>query len=196
MGSDKRSVATDALETLGTLIDDTQKRDAIHLAVAPVVAGEPLRPGDHITVTDGVATATEVGEGLGIVDPFLSGKVFTGQRFWFVLYPRTVQSLRHVWTHPAFPDTPSVGVDRAASESWLREFCRRSDCPDYETVMEAIQGVFVADDHDHGGSIDDDYLFFRGSDAHGEIPPEFWTHAEIVLGKRLANKPTHFSCSC
>ena len=43
MGSDKRSVATDALETLGTIIDDTQKRDAIHLAVEPVVAGERLQ---------------------------------------------------------------------------------------------------------------------------------------------------------
>lgn len=30
--NDKRSVFTDALETLGTIIDDTQKRDAIHLA--------------------------------------------------------------------------------------------------------------------------------------------------------------------
>ncbi len=34
--SDKRSVATDALATLGTIIDETAKRDAIHLAVIPM----------------------------------------------------------------------------------------------------------------------------------------------------------------
>jgi hypothetical protein len=45
--SNARSVATDALATLGTIIDDTQKRDAIHIAVEPVIAGERLRPGDH-----------------------------------------------------------------------------------------------------------------------------------------------------
>lgn len=37
---DKRSVSTDALETLGTIIDDRAGRDAIHLAVEPVHAGE------------------------------------------------------------------------------------------------------------------------------------------------------------
>ena len=69
---DRRSVATDALETLGTLIDDTQKRDAIHLAVEPVIAGQNLDPGDHITVEGGVAYLTKKGEGLGLLDPLLA----------------------------------------------------------------------------------------------------------------------------
>jgi hypothetical protein len=103
---DNRSVSTDALATLGTIIDASQKRDAIHLAVEPVVAGESLMPGDHITVEDGIATATETGAGLGIVDPFLKGRVRKGERFWFVMYPRMVHSLRHVWSHPAFVDEP------------------------------------------------------------------------------------------
>ena len=50
MKKDKRSVVTDALETLGNIIDDTCKRDAIHLAVEPCIAGEVLSPGDHIGV--------------------------------------------------------------------------------------------------------------------------------------------------
>lgn len=69
--SDKRSVATDALETLGTIIDDKQKRDAIHLAVMPVIAGVVLPPGMHVSATNGVAMPAVPGEGLGIVDPFL-----------------------------------------------------------------------------------------------------------------------------
>ena len=36
------TVATDALATLGTIIDETAGRDAIHLAVEPAVAVEKL----------------------------------------------------------------------------------------------------------------------------------------------------------
>ena len=101
---DKRSVSTDALATLGTILNHGEKRDAIHLAVEPVVAGQFMHPGDHINVVNGIATRCEEGKGLGIVDPFIIGNVKEGQRFWFVMYPRQVTSLRHVWAHPAFPD--------------------------------------------------------------------------------------------
>jgi hypothetical protein len=43
--SDKRTVHTDALETLGNIIGPQEKRDAIHLAVCPVIAQEQLLPG-------------------------------------------------------------------------------------------------------------------------------------------------------
>lgn len=202
--SDKRSVATDALETLGTIIDAQAKRDAIHLAVEPVIAGVVLPPGMHISVTDGVAMPAIPGEGLGIVDPFLLRPVKMGERFWFVMYPRTVTSLRHVWAHPAFPDVattetiaelvpPAIRtlrdqLSKDSSERWLREFCESSDCPSYERVMAAIV--------DADWSWDDDHLHFDGSDAHGDIPPEFWAHVEIVLGRKIDKKPSHFSCSC
>lgn len=203
MSADKRTVATDALETLGTIIDDKQKRDAIHLAVEPVIAGQVLSPGMHITVENGVAFRTEEGEGLGIVDPFLTQKVKKGERFWFVMYPRQVHSLRHVWTHPAFADeagTRATSISKVDSERWLREFCQSSDCPDYQVVMELIdKGTLASRDeeyYDVGGRIDEDYLHFSGLDAHGAIPPEFWVHAENVLGRKLEFHPPHFSCSC
>src|ERR1041385_3217026 len=99
--TDKRSVFTDALETLGTIIDENQKRDAIHLAVEPMVAKEYLKPGEHVTA-DGVSCIPYRKHSVGIVDPFLEKTVQPGERFWLVLYPRTIKSLRHVWEHPAF----------------------------------------------------------------------------------------------
>jgi len=195
---DKRSVTTDALETLGKIIGPNEKRDAIHLAVEPVTAGTFLNPGQHIAVKDGVAYPTGVGKGLGIVDPFLAGPVETGQRFWFVMYPRMVHSLRHVWTHPSFTDEPEqvllpasqniVDGRKEASERWLQDFCATSDCPGYHSVMGWIENK--------GDWSDDEYMHFDGMDAHGEIPLEFWHHVEVVLGRPIKNRPTYFSCSC
>lgn len=95
---DKRSVSTDALETLGNIIDFTQKRDAIHIAVEPTCAKVILRPGEHVGV-DGSKDNP-----VGIVDPFLRRPVMAGEYFWLLVYPRQINSLRHVWTHPSFID--------------------------------------------------------------------------------------------
>jgi hypothetical protein len=98
---------------LGTLIGDgDRRRDAVHVAVAPVTAGETLRPGQHVGFTPPgqteVVGLVEPGRSVGLVDPYLTDDVQPGQRFWLFLYPNTVTSLRHVWTHPAF--APKVPV--------------------------------------------------------------------------------------
>ena len=107
-----RTPSTDALETLGMIHFKPEHRDAIHLAVAPVKCGElPLLPGQRIGIINGVAypAGYMVAEGKvpyhGIVDPFLPNVTLEhGQSFWFVMAPRMVTSLRHVWSHPEFPD--------------------------------------------------------------------------------------------
>lgn len=104
MSVDKRKVSTDALETLGTIIDNTAGRDAIHLAVEPSVAGEILYAGQHIGYVNGKAT-TKAKKKVGIVDPFIIGPVPEGSMFWLVVFPRQITSLRHVWTHPDFEES-------------------------------------------------------------------------------------------
>jgi hypothetical protein len=198
---DKRSVTTDALETLGQVISVNEKRDAIHLAVEPTVAQEKLYPGQHVS-----ADGRNGKPCVGIVDPFLEGPVFPGQRFWLVVYPRQIHSLRHVWTHPAFPDAPElvdVTARKRASEEWLRDFCKHADCPDYDTVLAAAIGdhVAVVDAEsygDHAYKNDGEYLIFLGRDAHSEIPPQFWDHVEVVTGRIIphAKRARSFSCSC
>lgn len=105
--TDSRTVATDALETLGTVIDETQKRDAIHLAVVPVKAITRVYPGQHVTAI-GDPSPVFKSELVGIVDPFLTEPVFPDQWFWLVIYPRKITSLRHVWSHPSFPEEVKV----------------------------------------------------------------------------------------
>lgn len=195
MSGDKRVVTTDALETLGTIHAALQKRDAIHLAVEPVIAGERLRPGDHINVMDGTAYAADVGAGLGIVDPFLKAPVKRGERFWFVMYPGMVHSLRHVWTHPAFTDEPVVGIPgdvidaKATSMAWIQDFAD-------ECGMSARAMIDAAREHLHGG----DYHII-GNDTPSRVYDDndkFWEHYEIVTGEKVPSdkRETFISCSC
>ena len=91
---------------LGSLVDAYERRrDAIHIAVAPVTAMERLNPGQRVRLTDGGqqdgVVATDY-DAIGIVDPFLLEPVDRGQRFWLFLNPNTITGLRHIWTHPAF----------------------------------------------------------------------------------------------
>lgn len=92
---------------IGKIITTNEKRDAIHIAVAPVVAAHDLLPGQHIGFDrHGKATADPedlVGDHIGIVDPFLDEPVLTDEKFWIFLYPNTVMGLRHDWVHPSFP---------------------------------------------------------------------------------------------
>jgi hypothetical protein len=119
MSAEKRSVSTDALEVLGTVINGKNVgRDAIHLAVEPVVAGQLIYPGNHVgKLPDGSFGVTGNSKKLGIVDPFLTAPLKKGDQFLLVLYPRQITSLRHVWASPDFPeDTPKVQEEKDNSE--------------------------------------------------------------------------------
>lgn len=187
---DKRQVHTDALETLGMLIDETAERDAIHLAVLPVVADNDLKPGEHIGLTkDGLATKY-ASNFIGIVDPFLKDLVKKGERFWMVIYPREITSLRHVWTHPAILEQYNRETKVNESKRWLENFAKEWDV-DYGCLVSSI----VNENRWRG----DEYLTVFDSDIHGQIPEEFWHHVKIVFDIDVSNDrviPTYFSCSC
>ena len=187
MSTAKHKAQTDALDALGSIIDDTVGRDAIHLAVEPCVAGEPLQPGQHIGITQGHAYKEDC-KMLGIVDPFLKNPVGTGERFLMILYPRTITSLRHVWTHPDFLDANPPTGDKKASVLWLRMWCETHDCPSYDIVIKRIRD----------GDFEGDRFYFDGRDAHDSIPDLFWDHAEVVVGREIqkADRTEEFSCSC
>ncbi|MFT4064338.1 hypothetical protein [Paraburkholderia sp.] len=216
--ADKRSVHTDALATLGTIIGPSEARDAIHLAVEPVVAGVDLEPGDDVFLDKGEAffrSSTGEPETVGIVDPFLRGKVRRGERFWLVVYPRQITSLRHVWTHPSFdavPDLPapvklvtaiaddwgsvvapaalekpSFDMERAEAETRLKQFADEIGASLEELIERAT-------DHAEAG----DY-WVEGDRFEGQsIPSTFWNDYETYTGRKVKadNRDNFFSCFC
>lgn len=86
---------------LGKLLGSDAKRDATHVAVAPVIAHATLNPGEHVGVNCGKTSRAHVR--VGIIDPFLTELVKPGERVWLFMYPKTITDLRHDWSHPSFP---------------------------------------------------------------------------------------------
>ena len=198
--TDKRSVSTDALATLGTIIKDGG-RDAIHLAVEPIIAGESLMPGSNIGISGGKAYIAGDGiKALGIADPFLQSMINQGEKFWLIVYPRQITSLRHVWEHPDFESKVlEPKKDTQYSEQWLRNWCNNTDdAPTYEDLIGVMTDGEVSESEGYGQrwSNEGDYLLSRGCDASGEIPLEVWIHVEAVTGRKLSSYPSYFSCTC
>jgi len=97
----------DVISLIGkTLPADENRRDAIHIPVVPVIAAEPLQPGQHVGfVIKGerkIVAARDPADCIGIIDPFLKEPVLGGSRVFLFVYPNTITSLRHVWSHPSF----------------------------------------------------------------------------------------------
>ncbi len=204
--ADNRSVSTDALETLGSIIDETQARDAIHLAVEPVIAAEKLYPGQDVGFKEGGVGISN--KPVGIVDPFLRGIVHPGQRFWLVVYPRQITSLRHVWTHPDFEETKEGRVvvneyhgslsekstinteledKKEESKIWIAGYANKVGMK-YDELLE------LADDNLKDGSFET-----GGSEWEGlSTDEEFWDHYEVVRGVKvkLSDRGDFFNCSC
>lgn len=201
MAADKRSTHTDALETLGTVLRSDEARDAIHLAVEPVVAGQRLKRGEHVgfDATGKVVKAGTKVKALGIVDPFLTCDVEQGERFWLVVYPREITSLRHVWAHPDFPVVPEVAKEAAIltevqrSINWIENYAD-SFPMSYDTLMIAAD-EWVSSQRKGGWG---EYLCLGGL-LEGEcVSDEFWPHYEIVRGETVEedHRGSFFTCSC
>ncbi len=83
-------------------------RDAIHVAVVPVRAGDDLMPGEHVGLDINKDARTGKGvEHIGVVDPFGRDVIEKGTWFWLMMYPGIVTDLRHNWNHPALEDETS-----------------------------------------------------------------------------------------
>ncbi len=192
------TVHTDALATLGTVIDGTQGRDAIHLAVEPVIAAERLTPGQNVgLLSNGTASAfAEIK--VGIVDPFVTRLVQPGERFWLVVYPRKITSLRHVWSHPAFDDVPEVVADKEASDVRIaraRATIQMQADNHGITYDEMLEG---AKDHAENGAYMVEGGRWEGEGIYNDAAKDFWDAYEIVTGRTVDedDRGGIFSCSC
>lgn len=165
---------------LGSLIPatDTPKRDAIHVAVVPVIcADETIKVGQRIGLVKGsLDQATKKGVIIGVADPYLLNPIKRGERFWMYMLPQTVTNLRHDWDHPAFVaplDSPIPPVKTKAdfAREWIEKYAEEVGLS-YARLTSAAENFLESGDtisQDSGDSVSD----------------EFWTKYEIVRRKEI-----------
>lgn len=105
------------------------------------------------------------------------------------------------------PLVASIWSEKGASAVvWLRDLHMTCDCPEFRAIFAAATDHHEENDVGSGGPYDDyyisrnedGYLYFGGTDAHGEIPESFWDYVELASGKKIPNRDraSYFSCSC
>jgi hypothetical protein len=190
---------SETITTMGKILpaDHQQGRDAIHIAVMPVVASCTMRPGEPVSL-QGYASDEAVYDNsdnyLGIVDPFLAVSVQKGQKFWLFLRPGTISGLRHEWTHPMIKpqsanEPPAVVDEMEDHEAWLRDFASRWSMSYHDMIAAAKEGTYTT-----AGGMD-----FGKYDLGPGEENLFWTHMEGLTGLKFDdNHKENFgwSCSC
>lgn len=183
---------------LGQIITDHDaQRDAIHIAVVPLIAGVGgLWAALRVRLKYGSAEVALPGDynedAIGIVDPFLPLGVVVkeGQQFWCFLFPGTITGMRHHWKHPAFEKVATIHSEH---EKWLREFSDKWNF-DFEELIEA--GTGTSDDRRvtaHGRNLRDK------TDLDAGDYELFWRHLEAFVDQSFNQSHREglsWSCDC
>lgn len=177
---------------LGRILDETAQADAIHVAVAPVRTACSVSPGEHVGFAfdgDTEHVSPQAHQKIGIIDPFLPGKVAARQRVYLFLYPYTVTSLRHTWVHPAFVAQRAEArlQEVQAAEEWLTGLAR--ECAlSYPEFLQALRDFRQTGER-----------FCLGTDT----PDRCWQDAEmmwryygVVTGDVFCSDSCAFRCAC
>lgn len=185
---------SDAQQTLGQfLTDEHTERDAIHIALLPVIAGEDVSPGQTLRFAYGSTSRVlrceehynDVKDIVGIADPFIKGwDIPAGTRFWMFMLPNTVTGMRHEWKHPAVDDRPATTENE--HELWLRQYAE-SNSFDYDELIACL-------------TAGDGYVCSRGVDNDAQGPSsDVWEHFEALKGNKYDAKHRDgvaYTCSC
>ena len=190
VGPTKTRIKEMAMESLklGSIITTRQKRDAIHIAVVPVVAAVTLRRGDWVRMSGGRAILAAFGEpeAAGVVDPYLNVEhVEVLHTFWLYLKPGSITALRHDWDHPAFPKESKANLEELEkSKVWVEKYAA-SVCLSYETIMTAADNWCIRGEE-----------YYSPATEYKYVPEEFWYHYEVIRGAKVASheRDNFFSC--
>ena len=183
------------IKSIGKKLNGNEHRDAIHVAIMPVMAAEQLQAGDWVSFVYGTTNQVKHCNPaydltpIGVVDPFFTEhyRIEKGTWVWLFLTPGTITGLRHEWTHPEI-DNQQPAKDE--HERWLREFADR--------------WRFVYDDMIESASSTDGYITAQGIDLHsaeelGEDHNLFWQHLEAMTGSKFDTEHRgkfQWSCTC
>ena len=182
-------MSEEVLKSVGSILRDPVERDAVHFALAPVIAAHKMDAGDHVGLNES-GEASEEFAPIGIIDPFLTSAVKKGQRCWLFLYPGSIKSLRHEWTHDAFKHPGRTAKD--ASEAWMRRWAVENMGDDYYDGDGKRPDEDAYSDAIRAGH---DLNIGPYESARDSINDEWWGHWENITGCK-GQRGEYFSCAC
>ncbi len=184
-------------DQLGKLIEGEACRDAIHIAIAPVIAAGDILPGQEIGF-DACGGVSHDAKPVGIADPFLDEPIHKGQKFYVLLFPNTITGITHQWQHPAFAEQEeNKSSDHAESKMWLMAFAKTIEISYSELLEAAKTWIRTSEDSEWGG----DHYVFRNQtpDECYQQLEEMWKHLKNIneFEVPLRVMEDHiFTCSC
>jgi hypothetical protein len=106
---------------LGERAPEKEVRDAVHVAVTSVIAGQSLDPGAPVTLREGKAWSAATGGAIGITDPF--GPT-VNEGYWVVvlMHPAVSSSVRHAWELKSAEEIARAIEDHEQTQ-WCRQAC-------------------------------------------------------------------------
>ena len=171
---------------LGKTPNEYDGRDAVHIAVCPGIASQTLKPGQHIGFVDkakGIFGPSS--NNIGVVSPFYLQPISAKSRFWVLLYPNTISSLRHVWEHSEF--IPEVKPTKPSARLEIEKIADGLGVDPDELIRRAEKYQEYGD------------YWCGGEDFEGlYLPLEFWDYYEEVKNCKVPEEDKHsfFSCAC
>lgn len=178
----------DTQHNIGKILEGEYRRDAIHIAVLPVIATQKLAPGQDIGFYG--KEGNQVGivkTPIGIVDPFLQKMVMPEQQFFMFLYPNTITGLRHEWEHPALEKRVlDVQAEKKhEAEQFIHSIAARGYIS-YESLLE------------HGARGETPTFSTEMYEVSEEDKDKFWTCIETLTGFKAPSslRQEYWSCAC
>ena len=169
---------------IGKLITGVAFRDAVHVDVMPAKAKHRLKPSQRVAVIDGIAMATDGEREVGIVDPFLAQTLKADEEFYVFLFPGSITSLRHDWTHPVVDRAAEI-TPKSESVGFISAFAHEIGST-YDEVM------MHADDY-----VKNDEYWCEGARWESQsLPDKFWDHYSAIRGEKPQYEWGFFSCAC
>lgn len=210
---------------LGHTPEENAQRDAVHVAIIPVVAAANMRRGDRVKLLPDnqivKAGSGRPDDAHGIIDPFLpKATVKAGDRVYMVLLPGKVTGMRHHWKCEEVDrivgeqePQPMKPSDEAVEEAerWLDMYAATLDS--WFSARDIVR-LFVLGNNSNSSKAcdasitryDQEFICLYGYDARGEIPAELFQHVRTLAAAWYPNEtpyvplnpegPRYWTCSC